>query len=102
MEEKHIMKVGWEEVLDTRSGGSQVKTTQSRQPRNRSGQNRYPVYMCVTMGNLCVQKHVMCLLLTDKTRTKDKSYIELFVYYESIKREVKRRLIYEYRCDERV
>jgi hypothetical protein len=25
-----------------------------------------------------------------------------FVYYESIKREVKRRLIYEYRCDERL
>jgi hypothetical protein len=24
-----------------------------------------------------------------------------FVYYESIKRELKRRLIYEYRCDER-
>jgi hypothetical protein len=27
--------------------------------------------------------------------------VELFVYYESIKRELKRRLIYEYRCDER-
>ncbi len=27
--------------------------------------------------------------------------MELFVYYESIKRELKRRLIYEYRCDER-
>ena len=26
----------------------------------------------------------------------------LFVYYESIKRELKRRLIYEYRCDERL
>ena len=25
-----------------------------------------------------------------------------FVYYESIKREVKRRPIYEYRCDERL
>jgi hypothetical protein len=25
-----------------------------------------------------------------------------FVYYESIKRELKRRLIYEYRCDERL
>jgi hypothetical protein len=24
------------------------------------------------------------------------------VYYESIKRELKRRLIYEYRCDERL
>ncbi len=29
-------------------------------------------------------------------------YYGLFVYYESIKREVKRRLIYEYRCDERL
>jgi hypothetical protein len=27
---------------------------------------------------------------------------EICVYYESIKREVKRRLIYEYRCDERL
>ena len=27
---------------------------------------------------------------------------ELVVYYESIKRELKRRLIYEYRCDERL
>ena len=27
---------------------------------------------------------------------------ELFVYYESIKQELKRRLIYEYRCDERL
>ena len=26
----------------------------------------------------------------------------IFVYYESIKRELKRRLIYEYRCDERL
>jgi hypothetical protein len=26
----------------------------------------------------------------------------LLVYYESIKRELKRRLIYEYRCDERL
>ncbi len=26
----------------------------------------------------------------------------LFVYYESIKRGPKRRLIYEYRCDERL
>ncbi len=26
----------------------------------------------------------------------------MFVYYESIKRELKRRLIYEYRCDERL
>jgi hypothetical protein len=26
----------------------------------------------------------------------------LFFYYESIKRELKRRLIYEYRCDERL
>jgi hypothetical protein len=25
-----------------------------------------------------------------------------FVYYESIKQELKRRLIYEYRCDERL
>jgi hypothetical protein len=30
------------------------------------------------------------------------TYIFLFVYYESIKRELKRRLIYEYRCDERL
>jgi hypothetical protein len=28
--------------------------------------------------------------------------ISFFVYYESIKRELKRRLIYEYRCDERL
>ncbi len=26
---------------------------------------------------------------------------KIVVYYESIKREIKRRLIYEYRCDER-
>ncbi len=26
----------------------------------------------------------------------------ILVYYESIKRELKRRLIYEYRCDERL
>ncbi len=26
----------------------------------------------------------------------------VFVYYESIKRELKRRLIHEYRCDERL
>ena len=26
----------------------------------------------------------------------------IVVYYESIKREIKRRLIYEYRCDERL
>ena len=25
-----------------------------------------------------------------------------YIYYESIKRELKRRLIYEYRCDERL
>ena len=30
------------------------------------------------------------------------TYIFLFVYYESIKRELKRRLIYEYRCDDRL
>jgi hypothetical protein len=29
-------------------------------------------------------------------------WISLFVYYESIKRGLKRRLIYEYRCDERL
>jgi hypothetical protein len=29
-------------------------------------------------------------------------YTDLFVYYESRKRELKRRLIYEYRCDERL
>ncbi len=29
-------------------------------------------------------------------------WIEFVVYYESIKRELKRRLIYEYRCDERL
>ena len=29
-------------------------------------------------------------------------YFPWFVYYESIKRELKRRLIYEYRCDERL
>ena len=28
--------------------------------------------------------------------------VSLFVYYESMKRELKRRLIYEYRCDERL
>jgi hypothetical protein len=28
--------------------------------------------------------------------------LEKIVYYESLKREVKRRLIYEYRCDERL
>ena len=28
--------------------------------------------------------------------------VRLVVYYESIKRELKRRLIYEYRCDERL
>jgi len=27
---------------------------------------------------------------------------KIFVYYESIERELKRRLIYEYRCDERL
>jgi len=27
---------------------------------------------------------------------------DFFVYYKSIKREVKRRLMYEYRCDERL
>jgi hypothetical protein len=27
---------------------------------------------------------------------------EYFVYYESIKRDLKRRLTYEYRCDERL
>ncbi len=27
---------------------------------------------------------------------------QLVVYYESIKREVKRRVIYKYRCDERL
>ena len=27
---------------------------------------------------------------------------KIVVYYESIKRELKRRLIYEYRCDERL
>ncbi len=30
------------------------------------------------------------------------SRVILVVYYESIKRELKRRLIYEYRCDERL
>ena len=31
------------------------------------------------------------------------SYLpEKFVYYESINRELKRRLMYEYRCDERL
>ncbi len=29
-------------------------------------------------------------------------YNWVFVYYESIKRDLKRRLIYEYRCDERL
>ncbi len=27
---------------------------------------------------------------------------KIVIYYESIKREIKRRLIYEYRCDERL
>jgi hypothetical protein len=41
-----------------------------------------------------------------ETRTKEKTY-GWFVYYESIKRELKRRLKYEYyfieyRCDERL
>ncbi len=36
--------------------------------------------------------------LTSQTRTMS----SLFVYYEPIKREVKRRLIYENRCDERL
>jgi hypothetical protein len=31
-----------------------------------------------------------------------KREVKRFVYYESIKRELKRRLIYEYRCDERL
>ena len=30
------------------------------------------------------------------------SGVNFFVYYESIKRELKRRPIYEYRCDERL
>ncbi len=28
--------------------------------------------------------------------------VKMIVYYESIKRKIKRRLIYEYRCDERL
>jgi len=28
--------------------------------------------------------------------------VDTFFYYESIKRKLKRRLIYEYRCDERL
>jgi len=31
-----------------------------------------------------------------------RAFIELFVYYESIKRELKIRCIYECRCDERL
>ncbi len=69
---------------------------------------------------------ICCLLWIEKTRGKDKTYewgsvgemrdlkIELrnlhvshtlgnvIVYYESINRDLKRRLIYEYRCDERL
>ena len=32
----------------------------------------------------------------------DRRFSQTVVYYESINREVKRRLIYEYRCDERI
>ena len=32
----------------------------------------------------------------------DKNLFVVFVDYESIKRKIKRRLIYEYRCDERL
>ncbi len=50
-----------------------------------------------------------CLLWIKKVRSEDKTYIwvsvrwnELIICYESIKRELKGRLTYEYRCDERL
>ncbi len=39
--------------------------------------------------------------LIKKTYTERERERKWFVYYESIKRDLKRRLIYEYRCDER-
>jgi hypothetical protein len=40
---------------------------------------------------------------TDKARDQWEEYRSTtLVYYESTKRELKRRLIYEYRCDERL
>jgi hypothetical protein len=43
------------------------------------------------------QDHVVYFESISKSTRKD-----LFVYCESMKRELKRRLIYEYRCDERL
>ena len=45
-------------------------------------------------------KSRVCLLSIDKTRSK--LPLEFYYYYESTKRELKRRLMYEYRCDERL
>jgi hypothetical protein len=61
------------------------------------------------------RERTICLLLIDKTRSKDKtylllfiinrereSYIVLFVIYESINRKVKIKYICECRCYERL
>ena len=41
-------------------------------------------------------------IMNDKARAKEGPVWGFTVYYESIKRELKRRLVYEYRCDERL
>jgi hypothetical protein len=42
------------------------------------------------------------LFIIRAKREVKRVYNWVFVYYESIKRDLKRRLIYEYRCDERL
>ena len=41
----------------------------------------------------------MLFIITEKARAKE---VFVFVYYESIKRELNTKLIYECRCDERL
>ncbi len=54
------------------------------------------------MNSTCNLPDVLAIVGMKSTPKNKGDYTGQFVYYESIKRDLKRRLIYEYRCDERL
>ena len=56
-----------------------------------------PVFFCPTLGVMNDKE-----MKFEDVKVPSQFFVYLVVYYESIKRDLKRRLIYEYRCDERL
>ncbi len=67
-------------------------------PKDRDEVNRWDVCKCD--GWVCVLEVIDTLSILRKSNDDERR--KLVVYYESIKRNLKRRRIYEYRCDERL